>query len=195
MESIYIGSKDINVENRIKELSKQAIKEALNENLDEKNIKKMAEEVAERAVYKILNKGKDWRFQNTKLLMRNYKNLKQHILSEKDEIKILYADMDEDYVKVDYMWLESIIKSKGKTVQILKYVDEQLEYLEQEYKDRKQYEKYRAFELLLIEGKSNIEMQNELRCSKNMPNKWANEVIRELSVLLWGIDAICMYVG
>ena len=27
MESIYIGSKDINIENRIKELSKQAIKE------------------------------------------------------------------------------------------------------------------------------------------------------------------------
>ncbi len=188
-------SENINVENRAKQLSKQVIKETLNENLDEEIIKRIAEEVAERAVYKILNRGKDWRFQNTKLLMKNYKNLKQHILSEKDEIKILYVDMDEDYVKVDYMWLESIMKSKGKTVQILKYVDEQLKFLEQEYKERKQNEKYRAFELLLIENKSNIEMQNELRCSKNMPNKWANEVVRELSVLLWGIDAICMSVG
>ena len=188
-------SEDINMENRAKELSKQVIKEVLSESLDEKNIQKMAEEVAERAVYKILNRGKDWRFQNTKLLMKNYKNLKQHILNDKDEIKILYADMDEDYVKVDYMWLESIVKSKGKTIQILKYIDEQLEYLEREYKEGKQYEKYRAFELLLIEAKSNIEIQSELGCSKNMPNKWANEVLRKLSVLLWGIDAICMHVG
>lgn len=186
---------DINVENRAKEISKQVIKEVLKENLEEKTINKMAEEVAERAVYKILNKGKDWRFQNTKLLMRNYKNLKQHMLGEKDEIKILYEGMDNDYVKVDYMWLESIIKSKGKTIQILKYVDEKLKFLEQEYEKRKQSEKYRAFELLLIENKSNIEMQIELGCSKNMPNKWANEVVRELSVLLWGIDAICMLVG
>ena len=188
-------SENINIENRAKEISKQVIKETLKENLDEKIIKIMAEEVAERAVYKILNRGKDWRFQNTKLLMRNYKNLKQHILNEKDEIKILYAGMDEEYIKVDYMWLESIIKSKGKSVQILKYVDEQLKFLELEYEKRKQKEKYRAFELLLIENKSNIEMQNELGCSKNMPNKWANEVLRELSVLLWGIDAICMSVG
>ncbi|WP_195940944.1 hypothetical protein [Romboutsia sp. 1001713B170131_170501_G6] len=186
---------DINVENRAKEISKEVVKEVMKETMDEKYINKMAGEVAERAVYKILNRGKDWRFKNTKLLMRNYKSLKQHILNEKDEIKILYADMDEDYVKVDYMWLESIIKSKGKTIQILKYVDEQLEYLERKYKERKQYERYKAFELLLIEGKSNIEMQREIGCSKNMPNKWTNEVVRELSVLLWGIDAICMHVG
>ena len=85
-------SEDINMENRAKELSKQVIKEVLSESLDEKNIKKMAEEVAERAVYKILNRGKDWRFQNTKLLMKNYKNLKQHILNDKDEIKLYISD-------------------------------------------------------------------------------------------------------
>ena len=188
-------SVEINIENKAKELSKQVIKEVLKENLEEKVVTKMAEEVAERAVYKILNKGTDWRFQNTKLLMKNYKNLKQHILGEKEEIKILYEEMDNDFVRVDYMWLESIIKSKGKTIQILKYVDEKLRFLEAEYEKRKQSEKYKAFELLLIENKSNIEIQLELGCSKNIPNKWANEVLRELSVLLWGIDAICMSVG
>ena len=188
-------SVDINVENRAKEILKQAIKEGIFENVDKELIKKLSKEVTKEALFEIANSKKDWRFHNTKLLMRNYKNLKQHILSEKDEVKILYEFMDEDYIKVDYMWLESIVKSKGKTIQILKYIDEQLKYLEQEYKERKQYEKYRAFELLLIEAKSNIEIREELNCSKNMPNKWANEVVRELNVLLWGIDAICMLVG
>ena len=186
---------DINVENRAKEILKQAIKEGIFENIDKELIKKLSKEVTKEALLEISNSKKDWRFHNTKLLMRNYKNLKQHILSEKDEVKILYEFMDEDYIKVDYMWLESIVKSKGKTIQILKYIDEQLKYLEQSYKERKQYEKYRAFELLLIESKSNLEIRDELSCSKNMPNKWANEVVRELNVLLWGIDAICMLVG
>ena len=43
--------------------------------------------------------------------------------------------MDEYDIRVEYMWLESILKSKGKTVQMLKYVDEQLIYLENKYRE------------------------------------------------------------
>ena len=162
---------DINIENRAKEISK---------------------EVAKEAVFEILNKGKDRRFRNTKLLMLNYNKLKQHILNEKDEIKIIYDCMDEYDIRVEYMWLESILKSKGKTVQMLKYVDEQLIYLENKYRENKQFEKYQAFKMLIVENKTIIEIQKELGCGKNSPNNWSNEIIKELSVLLWGIDALDM---
>ena len=32
----------------------------------------------------------------------------------------------------------------------------------------------------------------KLGCGKNSPNNWSNEIIKELSVLLWGIDALDM---
>lgn len=59
--------------------------------------------------------------------------------------------MDEYDIRVEYMWLESILKSKGKTVQMLKYVDEQLIYLENKYRENKQFEKYQAFKMLIVE--------------------------------------------
>ena len=116
--------------------------------------------------------------------MLNYNKLKQHILNEKDEIKIIYDCMDEYDIRVEYMWLESILKSKGKTVQMLKYVDEQLIYLENKYRENKQFEKYQAFKMLIVENKTIIEIQKELGCGKNSPNNWSNEIIKELSVLL-----------
>ena len=124
--------------------------------------------------------------------MLNYTLLKQHIINEKDEMKVIYDCMDENDIKIEYMWLESIIKSKGKTIQILKYVDEQLEYLKSKYENNKQYEKYRAFEMFIIENQNIIEIRSELHCGKNSPKKWSDEIIKELSVLLWGIEAIEM---
>ncbi len=183
---------DINIENRAKELSKEVLKSIVYENIDKDLVKKLSKEVAKEAVFEILNKGKDRRFRNTKLLMLNYNKLKQHILNEKDEIKIIYDCMDEYDIRVEYMWLESILKSKGKTVQMLKYVDEQLIYLENKYRENKQFEKYQAFKMLIVENKTIIEIQKELGCGKNSPNNWSNEIIKELSVLLWGIDALDM---
>ena len=79
MESIYIGSKDINIENRIKEISKEVLKKAIIESIDKEFVKKLSKEVAKEAVFEIANSKKDRRYHNTKLLMENYKILKEHI--------------------------------------------------------------------------------------------------------------------
>ena len=65
-------------------------------------------------------------------------------------------------------------------------------YLENKYRENKQFEKYQAFKMLIVENKTIIEIQKELGCGKNSPNNWSNEIIKELSVLLWGIDALDM---
>lgn len=182
----------INLENRAKELAEDVIKKALKEIGGEDLIKSMAKKVAKEAVFEIANQGKDRRFHNTKMLMKNYNVLKEHMKGDGEQIKIKFESIDEEdpYMKVEFMWLESIARSKARTVKILKYIEDSLDYLETKFKMRNEYEKYKAFELFFIKEKTNEEIQEELNCSKNMPKRWSDVVIKELSILLWGIDAL-----
>ncbi|GAA0865919.1 hypothetical protein [Paraclostridium tenue] len=182
----------INLENRAKELAEDVIKKALKEIGGEDLIKSMAKKVAKEAVFEIANQGKDRRFHNTKMLMKNYNVLKEHMKGDGEQIKIKFESLDEEdpYMKVEFMWLESIARSKARTVKILKYIEDSLDYLETKFRMRKEYEKYKAFELFFIKEKTNEEIQEELNCSKNMPKRWSDVVIKELSILLWGIDAL-----
>lgn len=182
----------INLENKAKELAENVIKKALKEIGGEDLIKSMAKKVAKEAVFEIANQGKDRRFHNTKMLMKNYNVLKEHMKGDGEQIKIKFESIDEEdpYMKVEFMWLESIARSKARTVKILKYIEDSLDYLETKFKMRNEYEKYKAFELFFIKEKTNEEIQEELNCSKNMPKRWSDVVIKELSILLWGIDAL-----
>lgn len=182
----------INLENRAKELAEDVIKKALKEIGGEDLIKSMAKKVAKEAVFEIANQGKDRRFHNTKMLMKNYNVLKEHMKGDGEQVKIKFESIDEEdpYMKVEFMWLESIARSKARTVKILKYIEDSLDYLETKFKMRNEYEKYKAFELFFIKEKTNEEIQEELNCSKNMPKRWSDVVIKELSILLWGIDAL-----
>lgn len=182
----------INLENRAKELAENVIKKALKEIGGEDLIKSMAKKVAKEAVFEIANQGKDRRFHNTKMLMKNYNVLKEHMKGDGEQIKIKFESIDEEdpYMKVEFMWLESIARSKARTVKILKYIEDSLDYLETKFRMRNEYEKYKAFELFFIKEKTNEEIQEELNCSKNMPKRWSDVVIKGLSILLWGIDAL-----
>ncbi len=44
--------------------------------------------------------------------------------------------------------------------------------------------------MFFIEGKTSEDIQEEFNCGKNTPKRWNDIVTRELSVLLWGIDAL-----
>lgn len=158
--------------------------------MSENEIKKLAKEVAKEAMREIMFEGKDRRLHNTRLLMRNYNILQEHINNTDAGIEINFEFLDELSTKVDYMWLESIARSKTRTAQMMKYIDERLESLKYKYKQSNESEKYRAFEMFFIEEKTNECIQGELNCSKNIPKKWSDIIMRELSILLWGIDAL-----
>lgn len=183
---------EINAKNEAKKLIKAAIKEGLIESIDKDVLTKLSKEVAKEALFEIENKGKDRRLHNTRLLMKNYNILKKHIDGNNEGIKIKFEHIDEEnpYMKVEFMWLESIVKSKARTATILKYIDDKLDYLKNKFVENEEYEKYRAFEMFFIEEETNEKIQEELHCSKNMPKKWSDKVIKQLSILLWGIDAL-----
>lgn len=69
---------------------------------------------------------KDWRLRNTKLLLTNYRMLKEHC--DEVEIELLtYEPIKFDEDEVDF---ESVMKSKEKTRRIVLYIDSMIEAYE-----------------------------------------------------------------
>ncbi len=153
-------------------------------------IKRLAKEAAIEAIKELMYQKTDKRLHNTRLLMRNYNNLKEHINSKDDKVEIIVNIDNEVDFKSDYVWLESVVRSKTRTVKMMKYVDDKLKYLEKKYKEKQEYEKYNAFYLFYIDEMTNEDIQEKLSCGKNTVKRWRDSIINELSVLLWGIDAI-----
>lgn len=140
---------------------------------------------------------------NTKLLLRNYNSLKAHVeksvcslndiekerLEELEEIELVcYEEEDEVY-------LSSIRRSRVRTLLMISHVEKALKELKEKTLRDNMYEHYRALEMYYIEEKSYEKIQEELTCSKNTPLRWINSMVRELSVLLFGLDGIKLDLG
>lgn len=188
-----------------KELSKEIIKEimpALKKELKRDIKKEIIKDMKEEKQKKI--------YHNTYVLMINYNRFKQHvkkvkITNEIEELdkyiddnlneinKINRDDSVEKYIieidAADEKFIRSILKSKIRTATMLAFIDEALKIIRNEYKAQGKYERYRAFEMFFIERKTNKEIMEALFCGKNRPKAWSDEVLKELSLLLWGIDA------
>ena len=182
---------DKNVEELAKELSKEIIKEMLPD-ISNKLKHEIIRDIQREKKKKILH--------NTYVLMKNYNTFKNHVKKVKvregmpiDYDKYMKQLNEENMMEIyitDEKFIKSILVSKIRTATIVAFLDEALSIIKKEYKDKKKYERYRAFELFFIKGYENSEICEELFCSKNIPRKWSNEVLKDLSLLLWGIDAL-----
>lgn len=152
--------------------------------MSKEEIKMLAREVLEA----MTAEAKDKRLHNTRLLMKNYNALKEHIDNVNEDIEEFELEV-EDGTK-DGVWIMSIARSKLRTAKMLGYIDSAMELLEERFRKNGEMEKYRAFTLFFIEKKTNEEIQEILTCGKNSPKRWSDLIINELSILLWGIDAL-----
>lgn len=185
----------INIENEAKKLAEDVIKKALRQASGEELIKSMAKRVAKEALFEIENIKKDRRFHNTKLLMENYKNLKEHVDGIKEGINLKYEFRDGESllcVKSEYLWLESLARSKARTIEMMEYVDSKIKYLIYEWENKNQYEIIDSFIMFYIENKTDEDIRQKYNCGQNTPKRWRDKILKELSILLWGIDAIQM---
>ena len=149
--------------------SKVLIKEALKEFKEEEN-----------------QKQRDRRLHNTKLLMRNYNRLKDHM----DKVS---GDLDIEFDnEADEIWISSIVRTKLRTMKMMSYIDSALNIIEKSFRSNCEEYKFKAFTLYYIDKKTNDEIQELLRCGKNSPKNWSDLVAEELSLLLWGIEALGM---
>lgn len=129
---------------------------------------------------------RDKRLHNTRLLMKYYNKLKEHIENVNDDLEIKIEDEDDE------VWITSITRTKLRTMKMMAYVDSALNIIEKEFRNNCEEYKFKAFKLYYMDKKTNEQIQELLGCGKNSPKKWSDLVIEEMSLLLWGIEALGM---
>ena len=155
------------------------------------NINIQAKELAKEVIYEIKNEQKDRRLHNTKLLMKNYNKLKDHIEKvSSDGFKGYFGEELQDVLEDNDVFLNSILRTKARTAQMVSCIDISLELLADEYESNGTYYIYDAFYMRYIEELTNEEIANRLNTSKNTPARWEKEVLNKLNILLWGVDAL-----
>lgn len=173
-----------------KELSKEIIREMMPD-IRKQLKREILKDIKREREKKILH--------NTYVLMKNYNKFKQHIkinnkskISNVDEyLNDIELNMEEIELDLaDEKFIKSILKSKIRTATMISFIDEALAIVKKEYKSKRKEEKYKAFEMFFMKENSNKEISEKLYCSINTPKKWSNEVLKDLSLLLWGIDAL-----
>ena len=153
----------------------------------EKQVKELAKEV----IFEIKNQQKDRRLHNTKLLMKNYDKLKNHIEKiNSDGFMGYFGEELRESREENDVFLNSVLRTKARTAQMVSCIDISLEILADEYEENGTYYIYDAFHMYYIEKLTYEEIAEKLNAGKNTPARWVKEVLNKLNILLWGVDAL-----
>lgn len=139
------------------------------------------------------------RFHNTELLLKNYLSLVEHFELSQDKAS------EEDLQAFDFesgsnddIIIQSIRRSRIRTLVMVLHIEACLDKLRTEMNDKGQPEKFMVIEKLYFDpGKKLMPLTErkkaiaaEIHCGETSVWKWRNEMIHELSVLLFGVDGL-----
>lgn len=144
------------------------------------NIVKTAISEYKRAEYK----SKRTPLHNTVLLMKNYNSLTDYLNTAKDSIKDV-DDIDQNDINYDEYYINSIRRSKFRTIIIISHIEAAMGLL----KRKADTLKFTAFEKYYLGNFDFESIAIELNCSTMTARRWVKEMEKELSVLLFGIEA------
>ncbi|MDB8790642.1 hypothetical protein PN398_07905 [Romboutsia sp. 1001216sp1] len=154
-------------------------------------IKVLVKEVVKEIKKEEETKKKKGAYHNTRLLMKNYNDLKLHYEKAKSEVKdiddgtINLKDIDEDV-----LYILSIKRSRIKTLIMISHIDVALKALKEKQRNVGTIEKYKALELYYIKNNTYEKIAEKLNCSVISVRRWINDMIKEMSVFLFGIEAL-----
>lgn len=130
-------------------------------------------------------------FHNTKLLLKHYNDLRQHVENAIDDVRRLETDLEElGGLEKDELYILSIKRSKSKTLIMIAHIDMAMEVLRQKQIKLCSLEKYETLRMFYIDEVSYEEIVKHFNCGVNTPRRWINDMINELSILLFGIDGL-----
>ena len=177
---------------------------------DAKFIHEIVEEAATKATLNALKclkseerekekKRYDRRLRNTELLLKNYRNFKEHAenaiyLDTELENASLEDKFDED--DNDKMYINSILKTKKRTQIILKHIDRCLEYYECKCLSSEKEEVQRRIKVIKMlyiddEKMSYLEVAKKLgEISTKTIERAKKAALPELAALFFGIDGL-----
>ena len=139
------------------------------------------------------------RFHNTELLLKHYLALVEHFEIAQD--KASEEDMEAynfEEADMEDIIIQAIRRSRVRTLIMVMQIEICLEKLRVKMINRGQPEKYAVIEKMYLDPtKSSMPLTErkqivaaEIHCGETSVWKWRNEMIDELSVLLFGIDGL-----
>jgi hypothetical protein len=126
---------------------------------------------------------------NTKMLLKNYDKIKNSIeeaiseANQLDQDTISYNDDEEVYIN-------SIRRSKLKSLIVISHIDRALELARIEYKQKDMLYKYDALYDCLISGVSYEAEAEKLNTSTISVRRWITDVTKDLSIRIFGCDGV-----
>ena len=150
----------------------------------------------------------DIRLHNTKILLENYRNFKQHsqksiksinqlVQHKLQEISKVNIDIDFSQ-KWDDIYVDSIVKSSAKTAIILKQIDSFIEYYDLKCMSSKREDirrRIKVIKMLYINEKEMTyeDIAEKLFINVRTVDNTRKAATRELSALFFGIDGVKLY--
>jgi hypothetical protein len=161
-------------------------------------------------------KFKSFAFKNTKLLLENYIKLRDHIVNAKDnredisfddlnlselvDSKALSQEEVEEQETDFYnklmqdiepeLFIESIRRSRCRTIIMVAHIEANIKLLSIRAKDKNEHHKFEVLKKAYFDGISFEELAVDNHCDVTTARRWANDMIRQLSVLLFGVNGI-----
>lgn len=157
-------------EEKLNEIIEQAVKKGLEEYIVEQEKKQ---------------KKKKSRYHDTYALMKCYRDAVFHIenaVSEASQMAAEYANEKEE------VYLRSVRRTRFRTMIIKSHIDRAIDEMKRRRESDGRGEEYKAFEMYFMEGVSYEQIAEELETGVNTPRRWVKGILKELSVLLWGLD-------
>lgn len=131
-------------------------------------------------------------FQNTKKLMENYNRICQSVEEGISDISEVDTEVSPEEFTSDEIYINSILKSKLRSIVMLAHIDKCLRLLEDEEIQKHTHEKYLAFTYFYLDGMSYESIAEVLDCTDRTSRRWVTELTSILGVYLFGSDAIMM---
>lgn len=156
-------------------------------------IAKMAASEAVKELKKVERREKKVRiFQNTKKLMENYNRICKSVEEGVSELSDMEnAEELEEFTEED-IFINSILKSKLRSVVMIAHIDKCLALLEEEEYAKNTPEKYLAFKYYYLDGMTYESIAEVYGYVDRTARRWVTELTNILSVYLFGSDAIML---
>jgi len=142
-------------------------------------------------------RNKRTRYHNTELLLKNYLNLLDHHENAKAKASDI-MNLEEIDLDVDDVIIQSIKRSRVRTLIMITQIETCLDILRLRQASKNQSEKYEVIYCLYLDkarrdlerGELIAAVAQELNCGAATVHRWKNEMVRELSILLFGVDGL-----
>lgn len=135
-------------------------------------------------------------FQNTKKLMENYNRICESVQEGISDLTEVETDVDisevADGVSESDIFINSIVKSKLRSVVMLAHIDKCLKLLEAEEYRKNTPEKYLAFSYFYLDGLTYDSIAEIYGYGERTARRWMTELTNILSIYLFGADAIML---